>query len=124
MKIVLAFAVLWLTVGASGQQSQESTGEIHGTVVGHGRSAKGMLLSAVMECPSICSFWMTQTVTDQDGEYRFQHLPLGMKYSVFADNTKAGYPRFGPGPAGTVELTASHPEASLAVTLRSKGVVV
>jgi hypothetical protein len=126
MKIVLAFVVLWLTVGASGQQSHESTGEIHGTVVGpDGQSAKGMLLSAVMECPSICSFWMTQTVTNKDGEYRFQHLPLGQKYSVFADNTKAGYPRFGPAPAGAVELTASHPDAELRVDLPPKvGVLV
>jgi hypothetical protein len=124
MKIALALAVLWLTVGASGQQARDFGGAIHGIVVSpDGQPAKGMRLSAVMECPSGtrgCSFWMSQTTTNQAGEYRFQRLPLGEKYSVFADNTKAGYPMFGPAPAGVVEVTGDHPDAELRVDLPLK----
>jgi hypothetical protein len=99
MKIGLALAVLWLAVGASGQQPQNLRGEIHGFVVSHdGHLVKNMRLAAVMHCPSACAFWMSETIPNQAGEYRFQHLPLGKKYDVFSDNTKAGYPPFGPAP--------------------------
>jgi hypothetical protein len=121
MKIALAFAVFSLAVGAFGQQSRDVGGEIHGIVVGpDGQPAKEMRLSAVMECPSGCPFWMSDSVTNQAGEYRFQHLPLGRKYAVYADNTKAGYPRFGPAAAGIVEVRADHPVAELRVDLPPK----
>lgn len=121
MKIAVAFAVFSLAVGAFGQQSRDVGGEIHGFVIDHdGQPAKEMRLSAVMECPSGCAFWMSETTTNQAGEYRFQHLPLGRKYAVFADNTKAGYPRFGPAAAGAVEITVGHPVAELRVGLPPK----
>lgn len=121
MKITLALAVLWLTVGASGQQSQDLAGQIHGIVVGtDGQPAQGIRLSAVMECPDECPFRMSETITNQAGEYRFQHLPLGTKYAVFTDNTKAGYPRFGPAPAGVIEMRVDQPEAELRIDLPPK----
>jgi hypothetical protein len=121
MKIVLAFAVLWLAVGASAQQPLDFGGEIHGIVVGQdGLPVNNMRLSAVMECPSSCPFWMSATVTNEAGEYRFQHLPLGHKYAVFSDNTKAGYPRFGPAAAGVAEITIGQPMVELRVNLPPK----
>lgn len=114
------FAVLSLAVAAFGQ-SPDFGGEIHGIAVRpDGQPAKEMRLSAVMECPSACAFWMSETITNQAGEYRFQHLPVGSKYAVFADNTKAGYPRFGPAASGVVEITVDHPVAELRVDLPPK----
>jgi hypothetical protein len=63
---------------------------------------------------------MSETISNQAGEYRFQHLPLGRKYDVFADNTKAGYPKFGPAAAGSVEVTVGQPVAELRVDLPPK----
>jgi hypothetical protein len=112
MKIALAFAIFWLTVGASGQESRQFAGEIHGIVVGQdGKPAKGMRLGAVMQCPGACAFWMRDTITNQAGEYRFQRLPLG-KYSVFKE--------LGAPPLGVVELTVDHPDAELRVDLPPK----
>jgi hypothetical protein len=109
MKIALAFAIFSLTVGASGQESQEFAGEIHGIVVGQdGKPAKGMRLGAVMQCPGACAFSMRDTITNQAGEYRFQRLPLG-KYSVFRE--------LGAPPLGVVELTVDHPNAELRAEL-------
>ena len=46
--------MLGLTVGASGQESEEFAGEIHGVVVGQdGQPAKGMRLGADMQCTCI-----------------------------------------------------------------------
>ncbi len=122
MKIALPLAVLWLTFGASSQQSQQLAGAIYGVVIDQsGQPAKGVTLSAVMQCPtSSCALWMTQTITNHIGEYRFQHLPLGRKYSVFANNTRAEYPKFSPPPADTVELTVDHPDVELRVDLPPK----
>jgi hypothetical protein len=66
---------------------------------------------------------MSETITSQGGEYHFRPLPLGEKYSVFADNTRAGDPRFRPfrpPRTGIVELTADHPNAELRIDLRPK----
>jgi hypothetical protein len=112
MKIALAFAIFWLTVGASGQESQKFAGEIHGIVAGQDRKpAKGMRLGAVMQCPGACAFSMRDTITNQAGEYRFQRLPLG-KYSVFKE--------LGAPPLGVVELTVDHPNAELRAELPPK----
>ena len=59
-------------------------------------------------------------MTNQAGEYRFQHLPLGRKYSVFSMKAKMEYPSFSPPPAGIVDLTADRPEAELRVDLPPK----
>lgn len=133
MKVAFSLAVLWLTVAASGQQPEQPasvplTGTIHGIAVGpDGRPTQGLQLSAVIKCqdPDGCSFWMSETTTNQAGEYRFQHLPLGKTYSVFADNTKAGYQRFGPAAAGIAELTVDRPDAELRLDLPPKvGILV
>src|SRR5215470_6398599 len=121
MKITLVFAFLWLAVGASGQQPRNLRGEIHGFVVStDGQLAKNKRLFAVMQCPTGCPFWMVETISNQAGEYRFQRLPLGRKYAVFADNTKAGYPPFGSAAAGSVEVTLGQPVAELRVDLPPK----
>lgn len=123
MKTALALTILWLAVGVFAQQARDSTGEIHGVVVGNdGQPAKGMRLEAQMQCPGpgACAFWRSKTTTNQSGEYRFQHLPVGYKYDVFADNTKAGYPRFAPAAAGSVEVTIDHPVGELRVSLPPK----
>ena len=121
MKIGLALAVLWLAVVASGQPPANLRGEIHGFVVSHdGHLVKNMRLAAVMHCRSACAFWMSETISNQAGEYRFQHLPLGKKYDVFADNTKGGYPPFGPAAAGSVEVTVGQPVVELRIDLPPK----
>jgi hypothetical protein len=112
MKIALAFAIFWLTVSGSGQESQEFAGEIHGIVVGQdGQPAKGMRLGAVIQCSGACAVSMRDTITNQAGEYRFRRLPLG-KYSVFKE--------WGAPTLGVVELTVDHPNAELRAELPPK----
>src|SRR5260370_3363275 len=143
MKITFACAVLCLTVGASGQDPKQPpnvktraaspparlgvligsnaqpAGEIHGVVIeADGQPAKGMRVIAIMQCPSACGLWMEDTITNRAGEYRFQHVPLE-KYSVFPNNTRAGYPLFRT-PARGVELTPDHPDADLRIDLPPK----
>jgi hypothetical protein len=127
MKTALAVAALWLTVAvASGQEPTQPlngplTGTIYGVVIDpDGQPAKGVRLSAVMQCPSSCSFWMSETVTSQGGEYHFRPLPLGRKYAVFSRTAQMQYPRFSPPPTATVELTVDHPNAELRVDLPPK----
>jgi hypothetical protein len=126
MKIAFALAVLWLTVAASAQQPEQPasgplTGTIYGVVIDpDGQPAKGVRLSAVMQCPSACSFWSSETVTSQGGEYHFRPLPLGRKYSVFSRKAQMEYPRFSPPPTAIVELTVDHPNAELRVDLPPK----
>jgi hypothetical protein len=63
---------------------------------------------------------MSGTITNQAGEYRFMLSGLG-RYSVFANDARAGYSMFGTGHAsGVVELTPEHPEAELRVELPPK----
>jgi hypothetical protein len=125
MKTALALAALWLTVAAaSGQEAKSNepltTGTISGVVINpDGQPAKGLRLSAVMQCPSSCPFWMSETVTSQGGEYHFRPLPLG-KYSVFSREAQMEYPRFSPPATATVELTVDHPNAELRVDLPPK----
>jgi hypothetical protein len=96
------------------------TGTIYGVVIDpDGLPAKGMRLAAVMQCPTSCSFWMSETITSQGGEYHFRPLPLG-KYAVFSENTKAGYRWLSPPPAKIVELTVDDPNAELRVDLPPK----
>jgi hypothetical protein len=126
MKTAIALAVLWLTVGASCQEpKQPSNGLLTGTIYGvvidpDGHPAKEMRLSAVMQCPSTCSYWESETVTSQGGEYHFRPLPLGRKYSVFSRMVQMEYPRFSPPPTAIVELTLEHPNAELRVDLPPK----
>jgi hypothetical protein len=127
MKTALALAVLLLTVSASGQAPKQqpsnvlSTGTIYGVVIDpDGQPAKGMRLIALRLCQTACSLWMSETIISRGGEYHFRPLPLGEKYSVFADNRKAGYPRFSPPRPGIVELTVDHPNAELRIDLRPK----
>lgn len=123
MKTAIALAVLWLTVGASGQEPKQPsnellTGTIYGVVIDpDGHPANGMRLTAVMRCPSTCSYWESETVTSQGGEYHFRHLPLGRKYAVFSKKAQMEYPRFSPPPTAIVELTVDHPNAELRVDL-------
>jgi hypothetical protein len=77
-------------------------------------------LSALMECAGSCSLWKEDTMTNQAGEYRFRHLPLGQKYSVFSKKAKMEYPRFSPPPAALIELTGDRPDAELRVDLPPK----
>ncbi len=125
MKAALALVALWLTVGASGQEPKQRSNGLTGTIYGvvidpDGQPAKGMLLAAVMQCPSSCSFWMSETVTNQVGEYHFRPLPLGEKYSVFSRKAQMEYPRFSPPPTAIVELTVEHPNIELRVDLPPK----
>jgi hypothetical protein len=96
------------------------SGTISGVVIDRdGVPAKGLRLAAVMQCPSSCSSSMSETITSQGGEYRFQPLPLG-KYAVFSDSTKAGYRWLSPPTAKIVELTVDHPNAELRMDLPPK----
>jgi len=126
MKIALALAVLWLTVSVSGEEPKQPpndplTGTIYGVVIDpDGQPAKGVRLSAVMQCPSACSFWSSETVTSQGGEYHFRPLPVGRKYSVFSRKAQMEYPQFSPPPTSIVELTVDHPNAEVRVDLPPK----
>jgi hypothetical protein len=131
MKIALAIAGLCLAVNASGQEPRQPSngvlvgsndqpaGVIRGVVIeADGQPAKGMRVIAIMQCPSACGLWMEDATTNRGGEYRFQHVPVG-KYSIFANNPRAGYPLLRT-PAGVVELTSDHPGADLHIDLPPK----
>jgi len=63
---------------------------------------------------------MEDTLSNQAGEYRFQHLLLGQKYSVFSRMAEKEYPQFSPPPRRNVELTVDHPDAELRIDLPPK----
>src|SRR5690348_6837227 len=66
-----------------------------------------------------------ETKTNNDGEYRFQKLPLWGTYRVYADDEAAGYSRVSTGPAvgnslSEVEISPEHPETKCNFSLPAK----
>lgn len=66
---------------------------------------------------------LPSTKTNDNGEFRFEHLPLG-KYTVYAQDKEEGYSSFSTGVGGDhppeVELTTEHSEAELNLRLPPK----
>jgi hypothetical protein len=136
MKTRSALAALLLSANMFGQQSGPTAASqtrevptIHGVLIGQdGQPAKRVRVAALWKCPagSACGFSPRGAVTDQNGEFRFNRVPVG-KYSVFADDKEAGY-----GYAASsgeddrhysvvAEITPEHPDAEVRLFLPPQG---
>jgi hypothetical protein len=115
MKTPLVLAVLLLTASALGQQ-----GLINGIAIDRdGQPVKGIALTAWNTAPRELQGPEPNALTNQHGEYRFEHLPLGT-YVVCADDQRAGYALYTcarQNPAATVTLTVEKPEGEVRVDL-------
>jgi hypothetical protein len=100
-------------------------GVIYGTVVDQdGHPAKGIALQACPLGVPLAAVLPT-TVTDDSGNYRFQNIPWWGRYTVYAEDEKAGYSSFitnPASPASPAEITLSpeHPMAAFNVRLPPK----
>ena len=115
--LFLAGLVSLSVVAAQNQDQSPNIGMIYGAVVAqNGTPAKGLKLNAEPLGVAL-AMALPWTKTNEDGVYRFEHLPLG-RYTVYAEDKEAGYSIFSTGPGGPgrppeVELTAGHPGANL-----------
>ena len=127
MKIALALAGILLIGNISAQQSEDPAPKcvIYGTVVDQdGQPAKGIGLTAMPLGVGLGTMLPT-TKTDTSGKYRFEGLPWWGRYTVYAEDEKAGYasyasPPVGPGPTAEVTLSPQHPEAEFNFRLPPK----
>ncbi len=122
--LLLAVAILLLSVAAAGQQqpAQAASGTIRGIVVGQdGRPAKGIGVAARLRSSLSGSGVLPRTRANDSGEYRFEKLWWG-KYAVYADDEAAGYSYGSTGPVANgdpveVEISPEHPDAELRLDL-------
>lgn len=127
MKIHFFLFVVFLLLAAATAQQQQPTGP-NGTIYGvvldqNGEPAKGIGLIAAPLGVALAAMLPT-TMTNDAGEYRFERLPWWGRYTVYADDEKAGYSSISTGPAGNnhppeVEISPENPTAQLKVYLRS-----
>ncbi len=97
--------------------------QIRGVLIGQdGQPAKKITVAARWMCPTICRISEGHAVTDQNGEFRFNHIGVG-KYAVFADDKEGGY-GYGassiaddPRDTGVAEISLEHPDAELRLFL-------
>ena len=111
MRTVLIFVGLLSVATAAAQNpiDTSSKGVIYGTVTANdGMPAKNLMLNAE-PLGVMLAMVLPWTKTDDSGDFRFEHLPLG-RYTVFAEDKELGYSSFstgvgGPGNPLEVELT-------------------
>jgi hypothetical protein len=130
VRIPLSLVALLLAVEAFSQQSAKprpsfllhgnplitlgGTGAIHGVVIAHdGQPAKGITVTVVWLCPETCQFVMSNAMTNEAGEYRFDPVTFG-NYDVFVGDVfdLVGSPsKFTATLNDRVELSPDQPEA-------------
>lgn len=120
------FAGLLLLAAAFAQQQAEThpNGVIYGHVIGQdGNPTKGVGL-IVLPLGVGLAGKLPGTKSNDAGEYRFESLPSWGRYSVNAEDDKAGYSLFSTGEGRDdppeVELTPEHREAEMTVYLPPK----
>jgi len=120
-------AAVWvfLSVAVAAPQESGQRGVIYGAVIAEdGNPAIGVGLTAsLLDAPLATALPFTRT--DQNGNYRFEKLPWWGRYTVYADDSDAGYSIFSTGPAGPgrppeVTISPEHPEARLDLHLPPK----
>ena len=127
MKTIFVFVYFVLLANAVAQQRTEPPpkGVIYGIAIGQdGQAAKGIELNAEPLGVFVFKGMRPHAKTNDAGEYRFENLDWG-RYTVYAEDEKAGYSRISTGPSGNrhpseVEVTPEHPEAEFKVDLLPK----
>jgi hypothetical protein len=127
MKAAVVFVGFLLLVTAVAQQHDGPVpeGAIYGIAIGQdGQPAKGIELNARPLGVLVFRTMLDHTRTNDAGEYRFENLDWG-KYTVYAEDEKAGYSSISTGPTGNstpseVELSPAHPEAEFKLYLPPK----
>jgi hypothetical protein len=127
MKTIFVFVYFVLLANAVAQQRTEPPpkGVIYGIAIGQdGQAAKGIELNAEPLGVFVFKGMRPHAKTNDAGEYRFENLDWG-RYTVYAEDEKAGYSRISTGPSGNrhpaeVEVTPEHPEAEFKVYLPPK----
>jgi hypothetical protein len=126
MKTLSVFLGLVLISGAAAQEHQPvPKNAIYGVVVTSvGEPAKGLNLKALPLGVELDAA-LPHTQTNDRGEYRFENLRWWGKYTVFADDEKAGYSSYSTGPVGNnrpqeVEITPASPKAEFNLSLPPK----
>src|SRR6185437_15734353 len=123
--LVLVGVVLLATAAAQQRDEPLPKGTIYGVVIGQdGRPAKKIGLTASPLGVALGAI-LPHTKTNDQGEYRFENLPWWGRYTVYADDEKAGYSDISTGPAGNghppeVEITSEHPKAEFNFSLPPK----
>jgi hypothetical protein len=130
MRLLPAVALLLWAFPAFGQHcitDEHAEGVIHGTVfTRNGNPASGVNVE-LNPLGVILDYVLPETMTDQRGEYRFEHVCRG-RFSVVVRDEKAGYPiadvyinriLYG-GPIPEVKITKSKFDAHLLITLPPK----
>ena len=121
--VLLSLVSLASSIALPGQQAL--SGSIHGTVIGNdGTPAGGISLTASPLGVPLGTRLPT-TRTDQSGNYRLERLGWWGRYTVYADDSDAGYSIFSTGTSGQanppeVTLSPEHPEATLDLRLPPK----
>jgi hypothetical protein len=87
----------------------------------NGARAKGIHLAAEPLGVALAAM-LPKTITNESGEYRFERLPWWGRYTVYADDEKAGYSVISTGPAGNshppeAKISRENPTAQLNVYL-------
>lgn len=122
-------AALSFSLDAQQQDRLPNVGVIHGTVLlPDGAPARGVTLNAMPLDGAPLGMALPWTRTDDAGTFRFERLPV-CKYTVYAEDKKAGYSVFTTGTGGAaysseVELTSQRPEAELDFRLPSPAAFV
>jgi hypothetical protein len=113
------------SVAVAQEHEPVPNGVIYGVVVTSvGEPAKGLNLKAMPLGVEIDAA-LPHTKTNDKGEYRFVSLPWWGKYTVYADDEKAGYSSYSTGPVGNnrpheVEVTPASPKAEFNLSLLPK----
>lgn len=98
MKLFLATVLLSFALPASGQNYPQETqckGVVHGVVLRQNGQPVGDLNVVLFPIGVDLAIVLPQMKTDQQGEYRFEHVCPG-RYSVLVEDEKAGYPLSSP----------------------------
>src|SRR5260370_22548161 len=91
MKMRFLFLGLLLFSVAAAQEQPAPSGSVQGVVItSEGEPARRLTLAA-MPLGVALSSAIPHTKTNDQGKYRFEKLPWLCKYTVFADDEKAGY---------------------------------
>ena len=124
-RVVLVGFLLLVTAVAQQHDRPVPEGVIYGIAIGQdGQPAKGIELNAQPLGVLVFRTMLAHSRTNDAGEYRFENLDWG-RYTVYAEDEKAGYSSISNGPSGNsspseVELTPARPEAEFKVYLPPK----
>jgi hypothetical protein len=121
----LLLGLVLFSAAAAQQQQRAPNGVIYGVVItSDGEPAKGLGLTAMPVGVALATA-LPHAKTNDRGEYRFENLPWWGKYTVYADEEKAGYSSSSTGAVAKgdpseVEVTPERPKAEFNLSLPPK----